>query len=102
MARPAPAIVILGNGSLATARRIQQRYPDALIHGLAERVDGADRTYHEFGATLREFYQQDTPIIALCAAGIVIRTLAPLLLEKGARVRMTIPAAHRAMIGVSC
>jgi cobalt-precorrin 5A hydrolase/precorrin-3B C17-methyltransferase len=84
MARPAPAIVILGNGSLATARRIQQRYPDALIHGLAERVEGADRTYHEFGATLRELYQQDTPIIALCAAGIVIRTLAPLLLEKGA------------------
>jgi len=84
MTRPAPAIVILGNGSLATARKIQQVYPGALIHGLAERVDGADRVYHEFGATLRELYQQDTPIIALCAAGIVIRTLAPLLLEKGA------------------
>jgi cobalt-precorrin 5A hydrolase/precorrin-3B C17-methyltransferase len=84
MARPVPAIVILGNGSLATARKIQQVYPGALIHGLAERVEGADRVYHEFGATMREFYQQDTPIIALCAAGIVIRTLAPLLLEKGA------------------
>ncbi|MCE6979460.1 precorrin-3B C(17)-methyltransferase [Pseudomonas frederiksbergensis] len=84
MAHSAPAIVILGNGSLATARRIQQVYPGALIHGLAERVEGADRVYHEFGATLRELYQQDTPIIALCAAGIVIRTLAPLLLEKGA------------------
>lgn len=84
MAHSAPAIVILGNGSLATARKIQQVYPGALIHGLAERVDGADRVYHEFGATLRELYQQDTPIIALCAAGIVIRTLAPLLLEKGA------------------
>ncbi|MGZ7457250.1 precorrin-3B C(17)-methyltransferase [Pseudomonas sp. Ma2-10] len=83
MARPVPAIVILGNGSLATARKIAQLYPGALIHGLAERVEGADRVYHEFGATLREFYQQDTPIIALCAAGIVIRTLAPLLLEKG-------------------
>jgi cobalt-precorrin 5A hydrolase/precorrin-3B C17-methyltransferase len=59
-------------------------YPGALIHGLAERVEGADRVYHEFGATLREFYQQAIPIIALCAAGIVIRTLAPLLLEKGA------------------
>ncbi len=82
--RPAPAIVILGNGSLATARKIQQRYPDAVIHGLAGRVDGADHDYQEFGATLRELYQQDTPIIALCAAGIVIRTLAPLLLEKGA------------------
>jgi cobalt-precorrin 5A hydrolase/precorrin-3B C17-methyltransferase len=84
MARPVPAIVILGNGSLATARKIAQLYPGALIHGLAERVEDADRVYHEFGATLREFYQQDTPIIALCAAGIVIRTLAPLLLEKGA------------------
>jgi cobalt-precorrin 5A hydrolase/precorrin-3B C17-methyltransferase len=84
MTRPVPAIVILGNGSLATARKIQQVYPGALIHGLAERVEGADRIYHEFGATLRELYQQDTPIIALCAAGIVIRTLAPLLLEKGA------------------
>ncbi len=84
MTRHVPAIVILGNGSLATARKIQQFYPGALIHGLAERVDGADRLYQEFGATLRELYQQDTPIIALCAAGIVIRTLAPLLLEKGA------------------
>ncbi|MEN2397816.1 precorrin-3B C(17)-methyltransferase [Pseudomonas halotolerans] len=83
MTSRAPAIVILGPGSLATARRIQQRYPDALIHGLAGRVEGADSQYHEFGATLRELYQQDTPIIALCAAGIVIRTLAPLLLEKG-------------------
>ncbi|MFC6337730.1 precorrin-3B C(17)-methyltransferase [Pseudomonas karstica] len=80
----APAIVILGNGSLATARTLQQLYPDALIHGLAERVEGADRVYSEFGATLRQLYQQGTPIIALCAAGIVIRTLAPLLLEKGA------------------
>jgi cobalt-precorrin 5A hydrolase/precorrin-3B C17-methyltransferase len=84
MARPVPAIVILGNGSLATARNIQQVYPGALIYGLAERVEGGDRVYREFGATLRELYQQDTPIIALCAAGIVIRTLAPLLLEKGA------------------
>ncbi|MGB3125717.1 MAG: precorrin-3B C(17)-methyltransferase [Pseudomonas sp.] len=78
-----PAIVILGQGSLATARKIQQVYPGALIHGLAGRVDGADQVYSEFGATLRQLYQQGTPLIALCAAGIVIRTLAPLLLEKG-------------------
>ncbi|WP_341522477.1 precorrin-3B C(17)-methyltransferase [Pseudomonas sp. G.S.17] len=84
MAHNTPAIVILGNGSLATARRIQQVYPGAVIYGLVDRVQGADRTYSEFGATLRQIYQQDTPIIALCAAGIVIRTLAPLLLEKGA------------------
>lgn len=84
MSRPAPAIVILGNGSLATARRIQQCFPAARIHGLVARVDGADLTYSDFGDTVRQLYQQGTPIIALCAAGIVIRTLAPLLLEKGA------------------
>ncbi|OPA95265.1 precorrin-3B C(17)-methyltransferase [Pseudomonas fluorescens] len=78
-----PAIVILGQGSLATARTIQQVYPGALIHGLVGRVEGADITYSEFGATLRQLYAQGTPLIALCAAGIVIRTLAPLLLEKG-------------------
>ncbi|RON81835.1 precorrin-3B C(17)-methyltransferase [Pseudomonas fluorescens] len=84
MTSSTPAIVILGQGALATARQIQQLYPTAQIHGLAGRVEGADCRYQEFGATLRELYQRDTPIIALCAAGIVIRTLAPLLLEKGA------------------
>ncbi|NYH08335.1 precorrin-3B C(17)-methyltransferase [Pseudomonas moraviensis] len=84
MTHSTPAIVILGQGALATARRLQQVYPGAQIHGLKGRVEGADLTYSDFGATLRELYQQDTPIIALCAAGIVIRTLAPLLLEKGA------------------
>jgi cobalt-precorrin 5A hydrolase/precorrin-3B C17-methyltransferase len=84
MTQSTPAIVILGQSALATARRIQQVYPAAQIHGLAGRVEGADLAYPEFGKTLRELYQQDMPIIALCAAGIVIRTLAPLLIEKGA------------------
>jgi cobalt-precorrin 5A hydrolase/precorrin-3B C17-methyltransferase len=78
------AIVVLGNGSLATARQLQALYPGALIHGLRGRVDGADREYQDFGETLRALYQRDTPIVALCAAGIVIRSLASVLLEKGA------------------
>ncbi|MDH0707993.1 precorrin-3B C(17)-methyltransferase [Pseudomonas sp. GD03862] len=79
----APAIIILGPGSLATAQRIQACYPQATIHGLEGRVEGADQSYASFGDTLRGLYQQDTPIIALCAAGIVIRSLASLLSEKG-------------------
>ncbi|MBC3423119.1 precorrin-3B C(17)-methyltransferase [Pseudomonas sp. RW3S2] len=80
----APAIVILGPGSLATAQRIQQRYPQARIHGLSGRVEGVEHGYESFGDTLRGLYREGVPIIALCAAGIVIRTLAPLLDEKGA------------------
>ncbi|MFJ9992136.1 precorrin-3B C(17)-methyltransferase [Pseudomonas putida] len=79
----AVAIVILGAGSLATAQRIQQRYPQARIHGLSGRVEGVEHCYESFGDTLRGLYREGAPIIALCAAGIVIRTLAPLLDEKG-------------------
>lgn len=78
------ALVILGQGSLATARRIQAALPEASIHGLSGRVDGADVAYAEFGATMRELYLRDVPIIALCASGIVIRSLAPLLQNKRA------------------
>ncbi|WP_176513334.1 precorrin-3B C(17)-methyltransferase [Pseudomonas faucium] len=79
----APAIIVLGPGSLATAQRIQQRYPAATIHGLSGRVEGAEAYYQAFGDTLRALYLQGTPIVALCAAGIVIRSLASLLGEKG-------------------
>ncbi len=36
------------------------------------------------GAHLRDLYASGTPIVALCAAGIVIRCVAPLLANKGA------------------
>ncbi|WP_412021840.1 precorrin-3B C(17)-methyltransferase [Burkholderia cepacia] len=77
-----PAIVMLGAGALDTARRIQARYPGARIHGLASRVD-ADVPFDELGAHLRELYARGLPIVALCAAGIVIRCIAPALADKG-------------------
>lgn len=77
-----PAIVILGNGSLYAAKRIQANFPHARIHGLAGRVDDADEMFVEFGLHLRELFQANIPIVVLCAAGIVVRTLAPLLANK--------------------
>ncbi|MBD1554332.1 precorrin-3B C(17)-methyltransferase [Pseudomonas typographi] len=79
-----PAIVLLGQGGLATAQRLRALYPQARLLGLATRVHGAGETYEHFGDTLRQLYRENTPIIALCAAGIVIRTLAPELLAKTA------------------
>ncbi|WP_334046086.1 precorrin-3B C(17)-methyltransferase [Burkholderia cepacia] len=77
-----PAIVILGAGALDTARRIQARYPGARVHGLASRV-AADVPFDDLGAHLRELYALGLPIVALCAAGIVIRCIAPALADKG-------------------
>jgi cobalt-precorrin 5A hydrolase/precorrin-3B C17-methyltransferase len=77
------AIVVLGMGAIDTARRIQARYPGSLVHGLASRVQG-DVAFTELGAHLRELYARNTPIVALCAAGIVIRCLASALADKSA------------------
>ena len=76
------AVVILGQGSMATAQRIKAGIADAVIYGLAGRVNGADVDYTEFGPTMRDLYSQDIPIVALCATGIIIRTLVPLLRNK--------------------
>ncbi|WP_201303903.1 precorrin-3B C(17)-methyltransferase [Burkholderia sp. 8Y] len=77
------AIVVLGESAMPIARRIQARYPGARVHGLAHRTH-ADIAYDEFGAHVRALYLAATPIVALCAAGIVIRSLAPCLADKGA------------------
>jgi len=77
------AIVGLGAGALVTARRIQARFPESRVHGLASRVS-ADIAYDDFGAHVRELYAAGTPVVALCSAGIVIRALAPCLADKGA------------------
>ena len=81
-----PAIVILGPSALATARRIQTRYPGAQIYGLATRLTDTDTDvrYPNLGDQLRTLYRSNTPLIVLCAAGIIIRCLAPALSDKGA------------------
>ena len=80
-----PAIVILGVGAVETARRVQKVFEGAKVHGLQGRIADADAdvVYSELSAHLRELYASGTPIIALCAAGIVIRCVAPLLSNKG-------------------
>lgn len=75
-------LLVLGQNSLATAQKIQVSFPGSVIWGLEGRVSGADHPFTEFGNTLREFYQAGTPIVALCSAGIIIRSLAPLLQNK--------------------
>lgn len=77
-----PAIMVLGETSIAIARQIQGTVPDAVIYGLRSRTQSADQTYDHFGVTVAELFSQGHPIIGICAAGILIRSLAPLLSDK--------------------
>ncbi|TAG90164.1 MAG: precorrin-3B C(17)-methyltransferase [Oscillatoriales cyanobacterium] len=84
MNRVSPAIVILGQNSLPIAQKISAVFPGSLIYGLTDRTTDVDINFINFGETLRELFATETPIIAICAAGILIRTLAPLLSDKRA------------------
>jgi cobalt-precorrin 5A hydrolase/precorrin-3B C17-methyltransferase len=79
-----PAVFILGEKSIAIAQKIQTVIPNAKIYGLASRTQSADRQYDKFSETVSELFSQGHPIIGICAAGILIRSLAPLLSDKRA------------------
>lgn len=77
-----PAVVVLGNNSIPVARQIISALPEAQLYGLAGRTCDVDISFTEFKATLQELFASGTPIIGICATGILIRTLAPLLANK--------------------
>jgi len=79
-----PVIISLGEKSIAIARQIQTVIPNAIIYGLASRTQTADRQYDKFSEIIGELFSQGHPIIGICAAGILIRSLAPLLSDKRA------------------
>ena len=84
MKRIPPAIIILGQNSQPIAKKISAHFPGSQIYGLIDRTSNTDINFSNFGETLRELFATETPIISICAAGIIIRTLAPLLSDKRA------------------
>jgi len=76
------AVVAIGAGGLALARRLVAELPEARLHGYAPRIADADVRFNDVAAHLRDLFARGEPIVALCAAGIVIRSLAPLLTDK--------------------
>ncbi|MDP7543056.1 MAG: precorrin-3B C(17)-methyltransferase [Alphaproteobacteria bacterium] len=66
----------------ALARRLASALPGAEVHGYAPRVGDADTVFSDLGAHLRDLFTRGHPIVGLCAAGILIRALAPALCHK--------------------
>ena len=77
-----PAVVVLGQNSVPVARKIINVLPGARLYGLAGRTSGVDVTFTNFGDTVRELFAEGTPLIGICAAGILIRSIAPMLSDK--------------------
>ncbi|BAY88493.1 MULTISPECIES: precorrin-3B C(17)-methyltransferase [unclassified Tolypothrix] len=82
MSKVAPAVVVLGQNSVAVGRKIISVLPGATLYGLAGRTSEVDVSFSNFGETVRELFAQGSPVIGICAAGILIRTLAPMISDK--------------------
>ncbi len=80
------AVVVLGPGGLATARRIAAALPGARLHGPVARLPATavDVAFDDIGGHLRALFADGGAIIGVCAAGILVRLLAPLLGDKHA------------------
>lgn len=76
------ALVALTADGATLARRVQKGLKGAQVHGLATRVDDCDVSFTETAVHLGALFREGQPIVGICAAGILIRTLAPHLEQK--------------------
>ncbi len=76
-----PAILCLNRAGEATAHRIAKLL-DAPVHGRETRVDVADVFFANALDHARSLFAAGTPVIGVCASGILIRAVAPLLADK--------------------
>ena len=83
MALSPPAVVILDTRQVGLARRIAAALQGAAIHGPASLEADADVAYERLGPHLAALFRAGTPIVGICAAGILIRLLGPHLADKG-------------------
>ena len=75
-----PAIVILGVSALPLARKLKMELGGD-IHG-PDCVAGSDASYAKATLHLQELFKAGRPIVGICASGILIRALAPVLTDK--------------------
>ena len=76
---PSPVVLVLNDRPLPLARRIASVIAAEEIRGRRGRSTLADRTFEETTEELRSLFEAGRPIVAFCAAGIVMRALAPVL-----------------------
>ncbi len=77
-----PAIVVLSTSALPVARKLADSLPNSEVHGLTGRIEEADILFENTSSHVQVLFQRAQPIIGLCGSGILIRALAPLLVQK--------------------
>jgi len=77
------AIVVLGASGAALGRRARDLLPGAELHGPRTVEGDWDHAYDRAVPHLAALFAAGRPIVGLCASGILVRALAPLVDDKG-------------------
>ncbi len=79
-----PAVLLLTPSARETARRVRDALDGAELLAPAGRAESTDTEFSSFAEQARALYRAGRPIVGLCAAGVLVRVLAPLLADKRA------------------
>jgi cobalt-precorrin 5A hydrolase / precorrin-3B C17-methyltransferase len=79
---PGAAIVVLGPSAMPLAERLRAILPSATIHAPAGKGIAADIGFAHATSQIAALFAAGVPIVGICAAGILIRAVAPLLTDK--------------------
>ena len=78
------AILVLGASGAALGRKVRDLLPAARLHGPRRHHGEWDESYDRLVPHIAALFAAGTPIIGLCASGILIRAIGPLLDDKHA------------------
>lgn len=76
-----PVVLALSRSGEATAHRVAEVL-GAQVHGRVSRVDQADAFFENALDHARDLFAAGVPVVGVCASGILIRAVAPLLADK--------------------
>ncbi len=76
-----PVVLALSRSGENVARKVAQAL-GAALHGREGRVDAADAYFADALVHARDLFAAGTPVIGVCASGILIRAVAPMLADK--------------------
>jgi cobalt-precorrin 5A hydrolase / precorrin-3B C17-methyltransferase len=92
------AVVVLGPGGGELGRRVCAMLPEARLYGPRVQAGDWDEAYDRVVPLLAELFAAGRPIVGLCASGILVRALAPLIDEKAVEPPVVALAEHGSVV----
>jgi len=92
------AVIAVTAASADCAKKIVAALPGAKLHGRQGRITGADVIFDETTSHIRRLFREGVTVIGVCASGILIRAVAPLLQDKTAEPPLLAVSADGASV----